>query len=154
MKRRKLFIGALSVLFSYARIGIFFCLFFLEINICPLMENSTGMKPIHLPHCTSLPAWRRGRRERLQMWGYRLLFCVTLITPWPNLFPQRSLGKAFRGGAAWKSAAQQMQSCCDRRSGCEVSCGEPSLCETLATRCDDAETFQPSGCCFLQPVSL
>lgn len=25
--------------------------FFLQINICPVLENSVGMKPIYLPHC-------------------------------------------------------------------------------------------------------
>lgn len=50
-----------------------------ETHPSPTLHQSTSME--------------ERRRERLQMWGYRLLFFVTLITPWPNLFPQRSLEK-------------------------------------------------------------
>lgn len=83
------------------------------------------------------------KRKRLQIRQYRSLFCVTLISPWPNLFPQRSLEKLLAG--ARKCTAQKTQSCCDRRSCYKVSCGELSLCKVLSTHCSATETFQPSS---------
>lgn len=75
-----------------------------------------------------LPTWEklwekeRRKMERLYILEYRLLFCVTLISPWPNLFPQRSPEKLL--GSTRKCAAQKTQSCCDRRSCCKMPCRE------------------------------
>lgn len=109
-------------------------------NLVHLLHSVVFFAPVF----TSMRKTMRERKgERLQIWEYRLLFCVTLISPRPNLFPQRSLEKLLAG--AWKCTAQKTQSCCDRRSCYKVSCGEPSLCKVLSTRCSATETFQPSS---------
>lgn len=112
---------------------------------CPLREWKELSTTAFL--AAFLPPLRETRRQRkwvrLQIRQYGLLFCVTLISPWPNLFPQRSLGKLLAG--AQKCTEQKTQSCCDRRSCYKVSCGELSLCEVLSTHCSATETFQPSS---------
>lgn len=44
-----------------------------------------GMKPIYLPHCdfssSSAPFYQHGRQNEGEAAEYRLLFCVTLISP-------------------------------------------------------------------------
>lgn len=105
------------------------------------MENSVGMKPIHLPHCASLPAWRRKGGS-----GYRCVgidcYSVSLSSLHDQIYFLKGAWKKLLGGA-WKSAAQQTWSCCDRRWGFEVSCGERGFCETQATRCYALRPFSP-----------
>lgn len=154
MKWRKFFIGALPKTVRFVQFHFCFFLVFLRDDYLPIDGKFWGNETHPSPTLHQSTRMAERRRARLQMWGYRLLFCVTLITPWPNLFPQRSPGKAFRGVLLEKVQHS--------RCGPAATEGQAARCRAesraFVRRWRRAVTalrpFSPSICCFFQPVSL